>query len=67
LDLLITRNLEGSFKFSIYRKPTHTENYLKFDSNHPRNHKEAVAISLIDRALNLCSPTLLEDELNHII
>ena len=52
-----------SLSFTVYRKPTHTENYLKFDSANPLNHKKAVIRSLIDRSLKICSnQDLLEYE-----
>ena len=38
LDLLIHRNSSSRFSFSIYRKDTHTENYLNFNSNNPVCH-----------------------------
>ena len=55
LDTIIIRAPSGNLSFSIYRKPTHTNNYLKFNSNNPMGHKKAVAKSLFDRAKNLCS------------
>ena len=55
LDLLIIRAPSGNLSFSIYRKPTHTNNYLKFNRNNPIGHKKAVAKSLFDRAKNLCN------------
>ena len=64
LDLLISRNSSGNLSFAVYRKPSHTGNYLKFDSNHPLNHKRAVVKSLVDRANNLCSASELEQEIN---
>ena len=63
LDLQIKRKENGTFSFSIYRKPTNTGNYLKFDSYHPLAHKRAVAKSLIDRANNLCDEQNLMGEL----
>ena len=42
LDLLISRDSSGNLSFAVYRKPFHTGNYLKFDSNHPLNHKRTV-------------------------
>ena len=55
LDLLIIRAPSGNISFSIYRKPTHTNNYLKFNSNNPMGHKKAVAKSLFERAKKLFS------------
>ena len=46
LDMLIVRKSDGSLNFTAYRKPTHTENYLKFGSANPLNHKKAVVRSL---------------------
>ncbi|XP_066288338.1 uncharacterized protein [Branchiostoma lanceolatum] len=32
----------GNLQFEVYRKPTHTDQYLAFDSHHPLEHKLAV-------------------------
>ena len=55
LDINVTRREDGSFKTSIYRKPTHTNRYLNFQSNHPNSHKRSVVNSLINRAKMLVS------------
>ena len=34
MDVLTTKEEDGSMRMSIYRKPTHTDQYLMFDSNH---------------------------------
>ena len=39
LDLNAHRTDRGNLETSIYRKPTHTDKYLAFDSNHPTYHK----------------------------
>ena len=35
LDTKIIRKPDGSIKLDIYRKPTHTNQYLQFSSHHP--------------------------------
>ena len=39
LDLLLHRTENGGLKLQIYRKPTHTDQYLNFSSHHPIEHK----------------------------
>ena len=39
LDSLISLNQDGSLDFLIYRKPTHTNQSLKFSSHHPLHQK----------------------------
>ena len=50
----------------VYRKPTHTDRYLDFNSHHDKKHKESTA-TLIHRALNLPNTSEgIERELNHV-
>ena len=42
LDILITPREDGSLKTTIYRKPTHTDLYLQWDSNHTITAKYGV-------------------------
>ena len=65
LDVLIIKNTP-SFEFSIYGKPTHNDLYLHFSSNHPPSVKRGVVISLVDRALKICSPNHVKSELDHV-
>ena len=52
---------------SVYRKPTHTDRCLDFNSNHPKSAKHAVVRALTDRAKNVCSsPELLAKEMDHL-
>ena len=40
---------------SVYRKATHTDRYLNFNSNHPKSAKCAVVRALSNRAKNVCA------------
>ncbi|XP_065559605.1 uncharacterized protein LOC136026830 [Artemia franciscana] len=57
LDVLITKR-ETRLDLSVYRKPTHSDRYLRYDSyNHPIV-KNSVVYSLVDRAF-WCAPLIL--------
>lgn len=55
LDTLIVRKDDGSVKLLIYRKKSHTDQYLDFKSHHPLNHKLGVIRTLFDRCDNIVS------------
>ena len=55
LDILLNREEDGSISTSVYRKATHTDQYLSFHSHHPAAHKRAVVRSLMCRAEALSS------------
>ncbi len=38
LNAQITRQANGSLSCAVYRKPTHTDQYLNFGSHHPLQH-----------------------------
>ena len=50
LDAKIIRNDDGSIRLQIYRKKTHTDQYLMFDSHHPLQHKLSVVRTLLSRS-----------------
>ncbi len=55
LDTLMKHESDGSISFSVYRKPTHTDQYLNFKSHHPLHQKLGVVRTLIDRVETLVS------------
>ena len=67
LDSLITPNQDGSLQTKVYRKPTHTNQYLNWDSHHAISNKFSVISSLLHRAKNICSSQeLLKQEQKQI-
>ena len=60
LDTKTTRQDDGSFTVSVYRKATHTDCYLDFKSHHHPQHKHSVVRTLLDRAKNI--PYSTEEE-----
>ena len=65
LDVVI-HNCGTYFKYSVYRKPTHSESYLHYFSYCAPSIKMGVAQSLFLRALRVCSSEYLESELSHV-
>ncbi|KAI8493425.1 hypothetical protein Bbelb_288220 [Branchiostoma belcheri] len=58
---------DGNLRFEVYRKPTHTDQYLAFDSHHPLEHKLAVIKTLFHRADNIItSDQAKTDEHRHL-
>ena len=58
---------DGSLQTKVYRKPTHTDQYLHYESYQPESHKAAVVKTLAHRASNICSnDSDLTIELEHI-
>ena len=50
LDVSIQQMEDGSLATCVYRKPTHTNRYLQYSSDHPVNQKVSVARTLFSRA-----------------
>ena len=59
LDVLLTRTTDGSIVTSIYRKPTFSGLYMKWDSFVPKSYKKGLVNCLVFRAWKLCSSYVL--------
>ena len=67
LDTLIKRQADGSVKITVYRKPTHTDQYLVFKSHHPLEHKLSVIRTLFHGAETVVTdPVDQVSELDHV-
>ena len=65
MDVLVTRRSEGLVR-SLYRKPTFTGLYLRWDSFSPTNQKINLIRSLTSRAIKICSACTLEQEISEL-
>ena len=55
VDTLVQRNCDKTISVKIYRKPTHTNQYLKYTSHNPTSAKQSVITALFDRTENVVS------------
>ena len=67
LDVLVIPQPDGLLSTAVYRKPTHTNRYLQWDSHHAISAKYSVISTLFHRAKEVCSTKQhLEEEQEHI-
>ena len=67
LDTVTVLDEERNIKTRVYRKNTHTDQYLNFMSNHPLEHKIGVVRTLMNRAEAVVSDQEdLREEKQHI-
>ena len=59
LDTLVTKDSNGYLATSIYRKPTHADQYLAYDSYHPQSVNRGVVKCLYDRTKHLITRPLV--------
>ena len=67
LDTLVIKDSQGRLTTSVYRKPTHTDQYLSCDLHHPQSVKRGVVKCLYDRSKNITTkPSATSEEKKHL-
>ena len=67
LDTIVKPEADGTLSITVYRKPTHTDQYLQWDSHHHLSAKFSVSQTLSHRASTMCiKPELLQQEKDHL-
>ncbi|BHF85218.1 hypothetical protein SprV_1002838100 [Sparganum proliferum] len=66
LDVLLHRQEDGSIQRKVFRKKTWTGQYLNFHSLVPLNIKRNLVQGLAARVRRICSPEVIEEELQHL-
>ena len=67
LDTSVIRDSNGLLITSVHRKPTHTDQYLAYDSQHPQLVKRGIVKCLYDRAKHLITkPSVISEEKKHL-
>ena len=66
LDACLQRHSDGSLVTSVYRKPTHTDRYLQYDSHHPTHVKRGVVRCLFERAQSIAQGRESQKEEKHL-
>ena len=67
LDSIEKPETDGKLSITVYRRPTHMDQYLQWDSHHHLSAKYSVISTLTHRAKTVCSnPELLQNEMEHL-
>ena len=67
LDTIVKPEADGNLFITVYRKPTHTDQYLQWNSHHHFSVKYSVINMLTHRAQTVCSnPELFCKEMDHL-
>ena len=66
-DTAVSREPDGRLTTSVYRKPTHTDQYLAYDSHHPQSVKRGIVKCLYERANGLITKhSVISKEKKHL-
>ena len=67
LDTIVKPEADGRLSITVYRKPTHMDQYLQCDSHHHLSVKYSVINTLTHRAKTVCNkPEHLQKEMEHL-
>ena len=65
LDVLVSKDGDR-LSTTVYRKPTHTDRYIPFQSHHPPRVLTGVMREMQNRALQVCDDTSRPAEMQHL-
>ena len=67
LNTFVKPEADGTLSITVYRKPTHTDHYLQWDSHNHLSAKFSVIHTLSHRATTVCrKPELLQQERDYL-
>ena len=67
LDTIVKPEADGNLSITVYRKPTHMDQYLQWDTYHHLSEKFSVINTLTHRAKTVCrNPELLHKEMEDL-
>ena len=67
LNTAVLREPDGRLTTSVYRKPTHTDQNLAYDSHHPQSVKRGIVKCLYERAKRLVTkPYVISEDKKHM-
>ena len=67
LDTIVKPEADVRLPITVYRKPTHTDQYPQWDSQHHLSANYSVINTLTHRAKTVCNkPELLQRQLDHL-
>ena len=67
LDTIVKPEADGKLSTTIYRKPTHMDPYLQWDSHYQLSTEYSVINTLTPRAKTVCNkPELFQKEMEHL-
>ena len=65
LDTLVPHNI-GNISIEVYRKPTHTDRYLDFNSHHEKKHENQHCCDTSTQSVKPTLATGITQELNRV-